>query len=123
MICPNKYVHIEPLKNHIFMRHSEYQVLAKYKRPIEQLVGQEYLARCRAPLLKKILEGSFEKFLRMMVDPMRHHGSAKICRALPIFEDLDPVNQKLRLEIYQLKRELLLRIIPEVEGVPNDNFR
>ena len=70
MICSNKYNNKDHLKSHIFITHSDIQVKSKYNRSIEKLLGAYCLERCRAPIMKKLVDGNFHKFLLILIDPV-----------------------------------------------------
>ena len=61
--CKNK----DDLKNHLFYRHSEVDVMVKYGIPFEKVVGQKAHNRLRSPFLRLLGRGKFNAFIDEML--------------------------------------------------------
>ena len=84
ILCPMKYDNKRHLKNHLFIYHNDIQVKATYNRSISRILGDVELTRMRKPLLKKMIEGSFDSFIYTLIEPSSTTDDPKIDYRLPI---------------------------------------
>ena len=56
-------------KKHLFDTHNDIDIIGKYKRDIESLVGQYLMNRYRQPILTMLRRGQFDSYVVKLIDP------------------------------------------------------
>jgi hypothetical protein len=112
-ICQKVYYHKNALRNHIFGRHSEIEVQAIYQCSIEKFMGNRQLQRLRAPLMSAIIKQKFTQYADSLLSDKQPFRTSELDYTFSILVDICPLNQQKRKNIYQKKRELLLKLAVE----------
>ncbi len=97
------------LKLHFFYQHSEAQVQAHYNRTIEELIGASNLGKLMEGLRTTIKKGDFDKLVKERLSLREPFDDSDLRYAFPIGADPDPINKQKRINMYEKRRQLLLR--------------
>jgi hypothetical protein len=63
--------------------------------------------------MSAILRQKFVQFAELLLSDKRPFRTSELDYTYPILVDIDPLNQQMRKNIYQKKRELLLKLAPK----------
>ena len=86
---------------------------AIYQCTIEKFMGPKQLKRLRAPLMNAIIKQKFVQFAEKLLSDKQPFHTSELDYTFSILVDICPLNQQKRKNIYQKKRELLLKLAAE----------
>ena len=89
LICAKVCKSKDDLKNHLFYRHSEVDVMVKYGIPFEKVVGEKAHNRLRSPFLRLLGRGKFNQFIDEMLSDIIPFEVDELPKFLPIEDDRD----------------------------------
>ena len=102
------------LKQHLFLEHNDIEGVKYYDRIIQKIVGTSLMQRFRTQLITKFVSGQLEKHFKdslSIIDVESHRCNRSI---YTILMDPNETSKQRRIALYNKKRELLLKLIPDV---------
>ena len=66
-ICDQLFRSMFLFKRHVFVRHSDLEVRVKYKRSLENLIGDYHLSRFREPLFNQVKSGCINHMIQTLL--------------------------------------------------------
>ena len=84
-----------------------------YDCSLEKFLGKRELKRLRLPFLSTIIKDKFLQLVDDLLNDKEPLSSGNLDRSFSITLDMDPVNQQMRKNVYQKKRDLLLKLAPD----------
>ena len=113
-MCEQKFEKSLAYKHHLFWHHTDIEAHAIFNCSLEELIGKDKLARFRPTLITKITRNQFDEEVRKLCLIEPTYRPKKSNKYIPKMGDLDPENKQIRISIYQKKRELLLKLAPDI---------
>jgi hypothetical protein len=99
-LCHQQFNKIREFKKHLFLRHTDVDVKAKYNRSLEDMIGKQLLNEYRTPLMNTIRMGKFQDFTLRLLNKRLPFTTEGIDRQLAIRQDQNPVSMQKRKGIY-----------------------
>ena len=109
-ICFREHSTSYDFKRHLFLKHSDLEVRAKYNRTMEEMVGPYALKRIREPLMTMIKNDKFMPLVTTLLSSRAPFDMTKLSRIFPIDSDLCSVNKQNRKNFFLQCRDLLLKL-------------
>jgi hypothetical protein len=101
------------LKKHIFERHADIDVRARYGRSVQKLIGLKYLNQFKAVVFLSLDHGQLDDHVEKQLSRDRSFKISEINWDFPIAVDIDQANSEKRRSLYIYKRDLLMKISTE----------
>jgi hypothetical protein len=83
---------------------------------MEELLGKTHISRVRASLMNVITAGDFEEFVARQLSPLAPSIYIGMNRVFSIGQEDDQDLAKMRLDLYQTKRQYLLKLAESKQG-------
>ena len=113
-ICNTRHNTMHWLKQHLFLEHNDIEGVKYYDRIIQKIVGTSLMQRFRTQLITKFVSGQLEQHFKdslSIIDVESHRCNRSI---YTILMDPNETSKQRRIALYNKKRELLLKLIPDV---------
>ena len=98
-------------KQHIFDKHDDIQVVSKYARTAQDVIGPYYMKRFRAPLFLRITTGTLRQFLIQKIDPNGEFDWNNVDFNPSLLSNPDQTYRVRQLNLYSAYREIVLKLV------------